>query len=368
MIKDIDPYDKTGVDYKQIDPAKIDFQKAALTTSKNMNRFGFEEISGSRGESAFVWKEGESYRAMVIEGLGTKIIVAEEMRKLTGKNYYRETGQDTLAMVTNDLSAMGASPLVVMAYFGTGLSSWFSDVERRRALAEGFAGACNLVGATWEGGESPSLKSIIYPDTADLIGSAVGIIKSEQELISSDKIKSGDAIVMIESSGIHANGSTSAKEVADMLPNGFLTILPNGESFGEVLLTPTHLYTKLIEDIFSYDISIHSIQNITGHGIRKLMRPERDLTYILNKISKPHDEFLLIQETKNASDKYMYSNFNMGMGYAIIVDQKDIDRVINIATANGYSSWNAGVIKEGEKKIVIESIDVEFTERDLEIR
>src|SRR6185312_3058633 len=123
-----------------------------------LKRFDSLEIAASRGESAYVWEEKDSYRAIVVEGLGTKNLVADETRKFTNKTHYEAIAQDTVAMIVNDLVVVGADPQVVNAYFAIGNSDWFSDNERATDLVEGWAKACEMSGAVWGGGETPTLK------------------------------------------------------------------------------------------------------------------------------------------------------------------------------------------------------------------
>src|SRR3990167_10004517 len=161
-------YSSVGDDYSTKDPTKILAQKSAIKTAKNLISHGFSEVSETRGESAYVWKQGNVYMASVIEGLGTKNLVADEMRKNTGKTYYEIIGHDTIAAIINDLISVGASPLVVHAYWAVGDSSFLTDTKRMRDLINGWKSACDLSGASWVGGETPTYKGIIYPHTIDL--------------------------------------------------------------------------------------------------------------------------------------------------------------------------------------------------------
>ena len=132
-------YSQAGVDYSTMDPIKVLAQKRAQATAPNLQSFNFQEITASRGESAYVWEENDSYRALVIEGLGTKNLVADAMRATTGKTYYDQIAQDTIAMVVNDLIVVGALPQVVNAYFAIGDSQWMAD-QRRPAASSGVDG------------------------------------------------------------------------------------------------------------------------------------------------------------------------------------------------------------------------------------
>lgn len=361
-------YSQTGVNYQAMDPVKVLAQLRAKETAKNLNRFDMNEVGESRGESAYVWEEPDAYRAFVIEGLGTKNLVADEVRKFSGKTHYDAIAQDTIAMVVNDLIVVGADPQVVNAYFAVGDSNWFSDEERARDLVEGWAKACHLTGAAWGGGETPTLKGIVNPKTIELGGSAIGIINPKNQLVLGDKLQAGDAIILIESSGIHANGITLARTVASQLPEGYQTKLSDGTTYGEALLVPTHIYAGLIRDCFAAHADIHYMVNITGHGWRKLMRAKKDFSYVINDVPTPQPLFALLQKESGNDDQEMYGNFNMGAGFAVFVPAEDSEKVLQAAEKNNLKAWNAGVVENGEKQVVIKPKNIVFRGESLQVR
>lgn len=362
-------YASTGVNYDAIDPFKRLAQLRARTTAGNLERFGMREVEASRGESAYVWEEQDSYRAFVIEGLGTKSRVADETRKITGRTHYDAIAQDTVAMIVNDLIVVGAEPQVVNAYFAVGSSDWFSDEERSRDLVEGWAKATSMAGAVWGGGETPTLKGIIEPDTIDLSGSAIGIVKPKERLTLGEKLMSGDAILLVESSGIHANGLTLARTIASRLPKGYATPLSDGRSYGESLLAPTHIYAGLIRDLFEAGVDIHYMVNVTGHGWRKLMRAEKDLSYVIHTLPEPQPVFGFIQEQSGNGDAEMYGNFNMGAGFAICLPEKSVGLAQRIAEENhGIQAWYAGYVEEGSRQVVIAPKNIVFSKSSLGVR
>jgi phosphoribosylformylglycinamidine cyclo-ligase len=362
-------YAATGVNYDALDPMKRLAQLRAQATSKNLSRFEMSEVSASRGESAFVWEEADSYKAFVVEGLGTKNLVADETRSITGKTHYDTIAQDTVAMIINDLIVVGADPQVVNAYFAVGDSSWFEDEQRSTDLVEGWARAVNMAGAVWGGGETPALKGIIEPSTIDLSGSAIGIIKPKKRLTLGDKLTAGDAILVVESNGIHANGLTLARAIAAKVPKGYATSLSDGKGYGESLLAPTHIYAGLVRELFEAGIDIHYMVNVTGHGWRKLMRANRELSYIVDQLPPAHPVFEFIQEQSGNSDTEMYGNFNMGAGFAIFMPEKDIALSQKIAQEKyGFSSLNAGHVEDGPRRVVIKPKKIEYQGESLGVR
>lgn len=352
-------YAQSGVSYRSIDPFKIMAQRAAAKTGGP---------SAFRGESAYVWEERDCYRAMVVEGLGTKNLVADAMRSITGKMYYGAIAKDCVAMIVNDLITVGAMPEVVNAYFAVGDSQWFQDTRRARDLVRGWANACVEAGAAWGGGETPVLKGVILPGTIDLAGSAAGIVRPKKRLLMGDRLKTGDAIIMVQSNGIHANGLTLARAIADKLSKGYATRLADGTMYGEALLAPTHIYARLIEALFHGGIDIHYAVNITGHGWRKLMRARRPLTYTIETIPPPTPLFSFLKRYGKLTDRQMYETFNMGAGFALYVPRKDAVRVAAVAKQHRLNVWHVGVVTKGTRQVVIKPKRLVFSVETLKIR
>jgi phosphoribosylformylglycinamidine cyclo-ligase len=361
-------YASSGVDYSSVDPIKILAQKRAQDTAKNLHNHNATEMASSRGESAYVWEEGDAYRSLVIEGLGTKNLVADAVREFTGKTHYDTIAQDTIAMIVNDLVVVGALPQVVNAYFAVGDSAWMKDEQRAADLINGWGKACEDIGATWGGGETPTLKDIVDPGTIDLAGSAVGIINPKERLVLGDKLAPGDSIVLIESSGIHANGITFVRSLAAKNPGIYKEQLSDGRTFGEALLTPTHLYVSLVRDLMEAGLDMHYMVNITGHGWRKLMRATKSFSYVVHELPPVQAEFTFMQQQSGAEIKEMYGNFNMGAGFAVYLPAGQADQVVQVASELGFKAWNTGEVKDGPKQVVIEPLDITFSEDTLEVR
>jgi len=361
-------YAQVGDNYDTKDPIKIHAQKAAFETGKNLLKHGFEEVSDSRGESAYVWKQGEIYMAAVAEQLGTKNLVADDTRKSTGKTHYDIIANDTVATIINDLVTVGAQPLVLHAYWAIENNDWLADEERMTDLINGWKAACDLSGASWGGGETPTLKGIIEPNTVALGGSAIGIISSEKRLLSDKKIETGDRILFLKSNGINANGLSLARAIAKQLPEGYATKMKTGELYGEAILTTTNIYAKLIQDMLDANIELHYISNITGHGLRKVMRARASFTYIIEKLFEPQELFLFMQKHANLSDYEMYDEFNMGQDYALFLPQKDIQKAQEIVKENGFESLDAGYVETGKRQVMLKPKNITFTGESLRVR
>lgn len=358
-------YSQVGDNYSTKDPIKKLAQTSAAATGKNL-KDGFEEVSESRGESAYVWKQGGIYMASVIEGLGTKSLVADKMRRITGKTYYDIIGHDTVATIINDLISVGAKPLTLHAYWAIEDNNWLEDEERMTDLIRGWTDACNLAGVSWGGGETPTLKGILIPNTVELGGSAVGVI--QKKLISDKELKSKDRILLLKSRGLNTNGLSLARAVAEKLPEGYATKLRDGSLYGEAILTKTNIYAQLTQDLLDEGINIHYISNITGHGLRKLMRARQDFTYVIEKLFDPQQVFLFIQKHANLDDYEMYQTYNMGQDYAIFVPAEDVPKTQEIITKNGFESIDGGYLEEGERKVFIRHKNIIFEGSSLDLR
>src|SRR3954453_10054009 len=176
-------YEQSGVDYDQLDAFKRACQRAAAPTAEALAAHGLREPSGIRGESAYLIETPDEYLAHVEEGLGTKNLVADAMLAKTGKSYYRNIGIDTVATIVNDLVTTGALPVSVAMHAAVGDAEWFAGAGRAAELAAGFAEGCRQADAVWGGGETPTLRGIINPQTIVLAGSAIGRIKPKSRRI-----------------------------------------------------------------------------------------------------------------------------------------------------------------------------------------
>jgi phosphoribosylformylglycinamidine cyclo-ligase len=361
-------YEQAGVNYDLIDPLKVAAQRAAGATAANLAPHGYTEVTASRGESAYVLDVGPFYLASIVECLGSKALVADEMHQLTGKSYYASIAQDTIAMAINDLITVGATPLVVQAYWAAGGSEWFSDGQRAQALVEGWKRACDICGVAWGGGETPALAGIVEAGRIDLAANCTGLIKPKSRLSVGDALEPGDAIVLLASSGIHANGLSLARKLVERLPQGYLTEVAPGLSYGDALLAPTTLYSPVTEALHQAGIAPHYCANITGHGWRKLLRHPKVLGYRIHTVPPVPPVLKFIQAQARQDDREAYSTLNMGAGFAIFVAAADAQRTVDVAHAQGIPAWVAGSVEAGPKRLRIEPLDIEFSDQDLQLR
>ena len=362
-------YGAAGVDYGRIDPLKVAAQRAAASTAAQLRRHGLDEVEASRGESAYVIDAGPFHIASIVECLGTKTLVADAMAEQTGRSFYGAIAQDTIAMAVNDLVTVGATPLVVQAYWAAGGSAWFDDHARSQALVEGWQRACEACGASWGGGETPALAGVVADGRVDLAAACTGIVSPKARLTLGHDLAPGDAIVLLASSGIHANGLSLARALAERLPQGYLTpVEPGGPTFGEALLAPTVLYPSVTEAIAAAGLPVRYAANVTGHGWRKLMRLSRPLTYRLHTLPDVPPVLAFIRREAGLDAREAYGTFNMGAGFALYVAREHAEAVAEVARRAGVAAWVAGTVEAGPRRVVVEPLGVTYDGEELALR
>jgi phosphoribosylformylglycinamidine cyclo-ligase len=369
-------YRAAGVDYVALDAGKRLAMAKALSTSPLLAARGGRALDASRGEPAFVFELGDQTFAFVVEGLGTKSIIARHVLERQGIDRFADVAYDTVAAILNDLCCVGALPLVVNAYFATGASEWYLQSERAASLLEGWRSACADAGCVWGGGESPSLPGMLAEQDIELAGAAVGALPAGRAAILGERLAAGDEIVLLASNGLHANGASLARLVADRLPDGYATLLPDargqsdsrsGVTLGEALLAPSLMYVPLIAALSETDVELTYISHVTGHGLLKLMRPVKQLTYRIERLPEVPPVLSFLVEQTGMDTQAAFSTFNMGCGYALYCAPGDSEKIVATAKRLGLSAMLAGHVEEGPRQVVLEPVDVRFAGDQLEL-
>jgi phosphoribosylformylglycinamidine cyclo-ligase len=358
-------YSDAGVDYDALDAAKRLAMAKALSTSELLRARGGRALDDSRGEPAFAFELGGRCFAFVIEGLGTKSVIARRVLEEQGIDRFAEVAYDTVAAILNDLCCLGALPLVLNAYFATGASDWYAQADRAAGLLEGWRRGCEDAGCTWGGGESPSLAGLVGEADIELAGAAVGVVPEGTRPILGASLGAGDEIVLVRSSGLHANGASLARLVADRLAGGYATALPSGTTFGAALLEPSVLYAPLVGAILQRGLELTYISHITGHGLLKLMRPAQPLRYRIERLPEVPEVLSFLVEQAGLNERAAYSTFNMGAGYALYCREGAAQELVAIAAELGYEAERAGRVEEGPREVVLEPLGVRFSDREL---
>lgn len=357
-------YQAAGVDYETLDAAKRLAQSRASGTDDFSVLHGGTIDRRSRGESAVVLNVGPLRLGFVLECLGTKSMLATEYLRVAGVDRFDAIGYDTVAAVVNDCVCVGALPLVVNAYFATGAAQFYAGT-RHAALVEGWVRACQDSGASWGGGESPTLAGLVAPEEIDLAGAAIGRVPDHIEPLLGEALRPGDEIVLVASSGLHANGASLVRAVAGRLERGLLEPLPSGRTFGEEVLAPSLIYVRLVEACFRAKVPLHYLSHITGHGLRKVMRAERELRYEIDALPPVPPVLEFVAEKAGLDGRAAYATLNMGTGLACMVGAGSGADVVALAESLGYAAEVAGRVVEGERAVVLGPIGVTYGREEL---
>jgi phosphoribosylformylglycinamidine cyclo-ligase len=249
------------------------------------------------------------------DGVGTKLMIARIM------GIHDTVGIDLVAMCVNDIICSGAVPLYFLDYIACGKN----NPEVLEKVVSGVAAGCKLAGASLIGGETAEMPGMYEPDEYDLAGFASGIVEKDK-MITKEKVKAGDLIVGLPSSGVHSNGFSLIRKVLfendRYQPADYSREL--GMSIGEALLTPTRIYVPEFIAVRE-KIDIHGISHITGGGfVENIPRclPE-NLKAVITDVGTPPPIFDLIQRTGGIEHSEMYETFNMGYGMVFVVDPSE---------------------------------------------
>jgi phosphoribosylformylglycinamidine cyclo-ligase len=360
-------YRAAGVDYDALDAVKRQAMAQALSTSPLLLARGGRALDSSRGEPAFVFEHEGRVLALVMEGLGTKSIIARQVLEEQGVNRFADVAYDTVAAIVNDLCCVGALPLVANAYFATGTSDWYREPERAGALLEGWRRACADAGCVWGGGESPSLPGLLSERDVELAGAAVGTLPPGRAAILGAELSAGDEIVLVGSSGLHANGASLARLIAQRLPEGYRTRLPSGMSFGEALLAPSVIYVPLVAVLLEARLRVSYISHVTGHGLLKLMRARQPLTYRVQRLPEVPEVLRFLVDAGGIDAAAAYSTFNMGAGLAVYCAPGEGEQIVALAESLGLRALVAGRVEEGPRQVLLEPLDVRFAGEQLQL-
>jgi len=302
-----------------------------------------EVLSGIGGFGGLFSLEGINMQAPVLvsgtDGVGTKLKIAFLLDR------HDTVGIDCVAMCANDVVCSGAQPLFFLDYIALGKLV----PEKVEQIVKGVANGCLQAGCALIGGETAEMPGFYPEDEYDLAGFVVGIVDREK-IIDGRRVKSGDAIIGLASSGIHSNGYSLVRKVFNVSSDTLFRFNEAiGSSVGEVLLEPTRIYVKSILSLLKR-FDVHGIAHITGGGfIENIPRMIPDgLMAVIRKGSWPVlPIFSLLRELGEVSEQEMYNTFNMGIGMVLAVEASMADAVVAALAASGEKAYIIGEISEG---------------------
>lgn len=293
-----------------------------------------------------------NYREPVLvsgtDGVGTKLKVAIKL------GVYDTVGIDLVAMSVNDCLCLGAEPLFFLDYIAMAKD----DPELITAIVKGVSDGCVQAGAALMGGETAIMPDLYAEGDFDLAGFCVGVVEKSQ-IIDGQKIRPGDTVIGIASSGFHSNGySLIRKAVFEIAKLDVATRIPElNRTVGEALLEPTKIYTQPVVRLlqkFGDDSPVHGLAHITGGGIAdNLVRvvPENCRVTIDRASWQPHPVFAWLQSLADIERKEMFQVFNMGIGFILVVDSQAVDQVRAHLTQEQLTHWVLGQVSSGERAV-----------------
>lgn len=279
------------------------------------------------------------------DGVGTKLRLAIDL------GIHDTIGQDCVAMSVNDVLVQGAKPLFFLDYIATGKL----EPKLMADIVKGVANACKESGCALLGGETAEMAGFYQEGDYDVAGFAVGIV-DRKKLITGETISEGDVILGISSTGIHSNGYSLVRKLAKENHWDLKKVYPTfDKSLGEVLLTPTRLYPKVVLPLLSH-IDIKGMVHITGGGFYEnipRILPEGTAVVIDGDSWPVLPIFPFLKKEGNIDAHEMYRTFNCGIGMLLILSQEDADKAMDILSEQGEKIYRIGYVTKGKKEVTI---------------
>ncbi len=341
-------YAKSGVDiYKEEKAIKN------LLSQIKTKRKGIGKPLG--GHYAGIIEFGEYALVLCTDGVGSKVLIASALKK------WDTVGIDCIAMNANDAICVGAEPLAFVDYIAID----DPKPEILKEIGKGLEIGAKEANISIIGGETASLPELIKG--FDLAGTCLSYAKKDR-IITGDKIRPGDIIIGLKSSGLHSNGYTLARKIIEKQGLEYTDYFPDNlypkETIGEVLLKPTRIYVKPILSVLE-KIDVKGLAHITGGGMRNLLRLNQNVAFILEDLFEPQPIFSFLQKNGNIELEEMYQTFNMGTGFMIIVSEDSYKEAIEILRKTADTDVKTiGYIEKGEG-VHIPDLDIKYHQNNV---
>ncbi|MDO8427935.1 MAG: AIR synthase-related protein [Candidatus Diapherotrites archaeon] len=358
------------VNYKKVNPVKQKALQNFQSTFAGLNQYKIKIVPESIGHTAAVldFQSTDFMLAFNLEGLGTKSLIADQLavsktfsnNKNLLKKFYENLAIDCVASSINDLTAVGAKPLILADMIAFASNDLLNTSFRMDGLLAGFKKAALKYKFAIPCGETPVYPNLLMPHTIDLSAASLGIISPKKNFVSGKKLKKGDKIFGLASSGLHANGLSLARKISERLPKGYLTKLKNGKILAEELLNPSFIYSNLVSKLLDQKIDLHYMNPITGHGWQKIMRPKQNFTYRISNIPDKPLIFDFLQSQGKLSNEEAYKTWNMGLGFVLMAPKKEGKKIERIANREKIKFFELGIVEEGPKQVALEPLNLVF--------
>jgi phosphoribosylformylglycinamidine cyclo-ligase len=274
------------------------------------------------------------------DGVGTKLELAQRLASHQG------VGIDLVAMCVNDVITCGAEPLLFLDYIATGRLT----PEHLAEVVEGIAEGCRQSGCALLGGETAEMPGFYGPGQYDLAGFCLGVVEEEQR-IDGRRVRVGDRVVGVASSGVHSNGFSLVRRI---LAEGGVTMEtrlgPDGPPLLRELLTPTLLYSSLVKALLAANLAPHGMAHITGGGLpENLPRclPEGCHAVVDPGTWERPAVFRWLQEAGQVPESDLWQTFNLGVGFCLVVSADVVGPVLEVCQSCGHRAWEMGRIETG---------------------
>lgn len=312
------------------------------------------EVMGGLGGFGALCSIPSKYKEPILvsgtDGVGTKLRLAIDLNKHDG------IGIDLVAMCVNDLVVQGAEPLFFLDYYATGKL----DVDVAAEVIKGIAHGCEQSGCALVGGETAEMPGMYHSGDYDLAGFCVGVVE-KSEIIDASKVKVGDSLIALASSGPHSNGYSLIRKVLEVSGSDAATVLLDGKPLAEHLLAPTKIYVKSILQLIKH-VDVHAISHLTGGGfwenIPRVLPAHVKAVIHENSWQWP-TVFDWLQQQGNIDRYEMYRTFNCGVGMVIALPEKDVETALALLRQAGEQAWAIGQIEalgSGEQQVVMPTI------------
>ncbi len=296
------------------------------------------EVLGGLGGFGALCEIPAGYKQPVLvsgtDGVGTKLKLALDLNK------HESIGIDLVAMCVNDLVVCGAEPLFFLDYYATG----HLNVDTAATVVTGIGEGCLQAGCSLVGGETAEMPGMYEGEDYDLAGFAVGVVE-KADIIDGSKVKAGDVLIGIASSGVHSNGYSLVRKIIDVSKADLDADL-DGKKLADVLMAPTRIYIKPLLSLIE-TLPVHALAHITGGGLPgnlpRVLPEGADARIDESSWSWP-PVFQWLQKNGGVERFEMYRTFNCGVGMIVVVSAENADAAIAHLTAAGENAWRIGEI------------------------
>jgi phosphoribosylformylglycinamidine cyclo-ligase len=337
LDSDKSAYAAAGVDIDAGDRA-VELMKEWVAKARRPEVMGgIGGFAGLFDASALLAQREHPVLATSTDGVGTKVAIAQALDR------HDTIGFDLVGMVVDDLVVCGAEPLFMTDYIACGKVR----PERIAAMVQGIAMACTEAGCALLGGETAEHPGLLGPEEYDLAGAATGVVDRDK-ILGADRVRPGDVVLAMESSGLHSNGYSLVRHVLRRQPNWTLdrNVPDLGRTLGEELLTATRIYARdclaLIEAV-----EVHAMSHITGGGLASNLArviPNSCQVRIDRRTWRPAPVFGFIQQLGEISQSDLEATFNMGIGMVAVLPPDSVDEAVRLLTQRGLRTWVCGSV------------------------